>query len=622
MSRLDYLELKSKDKILVQTESQLRDMFDYLNPYDFFCFDSETYGLKARPVGYSIAPVNDLSKSFYVSLDHETLFDINVDKQLNIDLFKKFLRLKKRSFLGHHISYDVFTFEMYLNIKLYYEDVYGSTNLDDSLILGYLVDVNAPKKLKERIVYEGLVKEASTLSDLVESKNPGTIPAENVLEYACNDVIYPVLLYRKFIKILKKTPIWKLYLTQEKPFIETISKLTTIGVKIDRNQLTEIAKDCDIMIKKYQSLVFEEAGEPFSIDSPQQVSHILYRKLKLKPQKYTPTGSPAADKKALELLKKVYKNKPILGYLEKYSEFSTLKTNFTNKLPGFMDIYDRVHPSFNHTGTVTGRLSSSKPNAQQIPRKKTFRAAFIPAKGKVFLIADYGQIELRVLAHVSQDEVMCHAIRNGIDLHDSTAMHMFDWDIEYVNWVKDRGKEDKTDKLFLEWVAARFKAKTVNFKVVYGGGKDLNLGIDDKFIKRYKEVHWGVEKYKKAFIKVTREYGYAYTIAGRTAIDPNIYSEDWETRGAAERAMFSLHIQGSAADVIKMAMNNIYFDLKKNHEGANLILQVHDELVIECWQKDAEIIKPKMQKFMETPYGLSVPLEATPTIGYSWADKE
>lgn len=600
------------EKILVQDKETLIKMREYLESTgNFFSWDTETDGLKGDLAGFSICPANKPKKGYYVSVGHKTLFDTNVPKEVLIEVMKDFFESPDNFFIGHNISYDLITFMRYLGIKV------CRGNVEDTMILAYLVDENLPKGLKQRSEYEGVTEEVISLSSLSESKNPAIVPAEAVLDYAIQDVILPPKLYKKFWKKLEEQH-RRHYIEVEKPFIDLLSKMTAKGIKLDKRQIKDIEKDCEINLKKLKAQIYKIAGESFDISSAQQLSHILYTKLKLPAQKFTPKGAPSTDKVALDLLSKKVKH-PIIEPLLEFSRYSILKNNFTKKLINACDENSRVHASFNRTGTVTGRLSSSDPNLQQIPRLEVYRKAFIPTTGKAFLIADYGQLELRVLAHFSQDPVMCEAIRAGRDLHDATTCQIHGFD---PNTLEERKLDPEFAKMFKK---LRGLSKAVNFGIVYGMGERPDMGIDSVFINKWRTAHIGAYDYIERHRKFLRKYGYTETLAGRYRRVPDALEKNrnvpFALKAKAERAGFSAHIQGSASDIVQKALVDldIYLD---QFSDADILLQVHDEVVLEALPESCLIIKPEMQRIMENPYKLNVPLEATPEMGYSWADKK
>jgi len=406
-------------KELINTREKVLELLKELKQYSFFCFDTETDGLEGRVAGVSISYASN--KGWYIPIHHATFFDEHLISEVEFkELFKDFFEDPENTFLGWNVGYDHRVLRrMGINVPI--------QSLEDSQILGWLADETKSKALKERSKIEGVVKTTTLFKDIVgKSYQASAVSSIDMAPYAIQDVQLPLKLYNKFIPLVKERGLLKHYRTVEVPFIGVLSNMTYTGIRMDRSKMKNVSLHCLQVIKEETEKIFEIAGESFNCSSNKQKQYILFTKLKLPSYKLTGTGSPSVDKEVLEDLEKM--GYEIATHLLRYSQYKTLYDSFTKKLIRMLDYNDRLHGSFNQTGTITGRLSSSNPNLQQIPRDPEIRQAFIPDPGKVFVIADYSQLELRVLAHFSKDPVMLEAFHSGLDLHSVTAKSIFNLD--------------------------------------------------------------------------------------------------------------------------------------------------------------------------------------------------
>lgn len=403
---------------------------------------------------------------------------------------------------------------------------------------------------------------------------------------------------------------FKLYRDIEQPLAEVLASMEEIGFKIDTAGLSEYGEQLRAQAKKYESMIYDMAGEEFNIQSPKQLSEILFVKLGLPAKKKTKTGF-STDAATLEKLSLYY---PIVNLILEYRQVSKLITTYVDGLLKVADENERVHTSFKQTVTATGRLSSTDPNLQNIPirtpmgreLRKYFRAS---DSEHVLVDADYSQIELRLLAAVSGDENMIASFREGTDIHTRTAAQIFGTE-----------EKDVTSE-------QRKRAKAVNFGIMYGIG-DFSLAQDIKvsraeageYIKNYFATFPAVRQYLDRTIKEARDNGYVSTVFGRRRAIPELSSPKKAMQAFGERVAMNSPIQGAAADIIKIAMINTYRRLKKSGADAKLILQVHDELIIECLRKDADAISEILRSEMENAVSLAVPLTVDVGVGDTWHD--
>jgi DNA polymerase I len=403
---------------------------------------------------------------------------------------------------------------------------------------------------------------------------------------------------------------WKLYEEIELPLAGVLARMERAGIRIDTNELTRLSLLMETGIARLTSEIHATAGREFNISSPQQLGKILFEEMSLPaPVRY---GKGKTISTAVDVLEALAPEHEIVRKVLEYRQLTKLKGTYVDALPALMDpVTARIHTSFNQTGAATGRLSSSNPNLQNIPIKtelgREIRAAFIPREGWKLMVADYSQIELRLLAHMSQDPVLTDAFRQGEDIHTRTAAEVMGVPPMLVT------RE------------ARNNAKAVNFGIVYGisaFGLAANLGISRKeaeaYIKAYFERYAGVKRFIEETIARTRETGVARTLFGRERPIPDINSRNPNARGFAERTAVNSPIQGTAADLIKVAMVRI--DQALAGSESRLLLQVHDELVLEAPSGEIERVKQLVKREMEGVYELQVPLIVEVGVGDNWRD--
>ena len=439
------------------------------------------------------------------------------------------------------------------------------------------------------------------------------VDVKRVSDYCCEDSDVTLRLKKILEKEISNKDLESLFYEVEIPLIEVLATMEMKGVSIDKKYLANLSAEMDTKLSHLTKRIYDMAGEEFNINSPKQLSVVLFEKMKLPVIKRTKTGISTDE----EVLTKLAGSHNLPKTLLEYRELSKLKSTYVDSLPALInERTGKVHTSFNQTVTATGRLSSSGPNLQNIPIKteegRKIRRAFIPtAKAHVLMSADYSQIELRILAHLSGDRNLIKAFKEGLDIHAFTASLVFG--------VREK---DVTTEM-------RNMAKTVNFGIIYGMspyGLSQGLGIEvDKakeFIDSYFERYPDVREYLEGLIKDARQAGYVTTLLGRRRYIPEISSQDMRMRQFAERTAINTPIQGSAADIIKVAMIAIHDNLAKSKLDCAMVLQVHDELVFDLPEKELKeafrIIKDGMEKVIK----LKVPVEAHIEKGKNWLEME
>ena len=410
-------------------------------------------------------------------------------------------------------------------------------------------------------------------------------------------------------KELEEKGMTELYLKVEMPLVFTLYGMEREGILIKKDELDAYGQKLLAGIEKLEKEIYEEAGEEFNILSPKQLGVILFEKMGIKGGKKTKTGySTAAD-----VLEKLAGEYPIVNSILLYRQLTKLKSTYADALSGYADEGGRIHTVFNQTVTATGRLSSSDPNLQNIPVRmelgREIRKVFVPKEGFVFIDADYSQIELRVLAHLSGDEKLIEAYKSAQDIHALTASQVFNVPFDEVTELQRRN------------------AKAVNFGIIYGMssfGLSEDLGITRKeaagYMEQYFETYPAIKGYLDSLVEKAKESGYAETMFGRIRPLPEIKSSNFMQRSFGERVAMNAPIQGTAADIIKIAMNNVYKRLKDEQLKSRLILQVHDELLIEAAEDEADKVRNILKEEMEGAANLKVKLETDIGMGKSWQE--
>ena len=429
------------------------------------------------------------------------------------------------------------------------------------------------------------------------------------MEYACAAAEESVLLYDPLIEKVKEKNLYKLYREMEMPLSHVLFSMEKAGISVNRDGLFSYGQNLVEGISKLETEIYSEAGEQFNINSPKQLGEILFGKLNLPGGKKTKSGySTAAD-----VLEKLSADYPIVDKILEFRTLSKLKSTYADGLLNFIAEDGKIHTSFNQTVTATGRISSSDPNLQNIPIRtelgRLLRKVFYPEPGYVFIDADYSQIELRLMAHMSGDEDLIRAFREGKDIHRSTASRVFNKPYESVTDMDRR------------------RAKAVNFGIIYGISafglsKDVDMSVSEakKYIEGYFETYPKVKEYLDKTVATAKEKGYSETLYGRIRPIPELKESNFMTRQFGERVAMNAPIQGTAADIMKIAMIKIHNALNKAGLASRLIIQVHDEVLIETKIGEEEKVIEILKKEMEGAVELSVPLEIDIHKGETWFD--
>lgn len=441
------------------------------------------------------------------------------------------------------------------------------------------------------------------------------VALDKITDYAAEDADVTLQLKQVFVPLLKSKEVEKVFKEVENPLAKVLTEMEYEGVRIDVDFLREYSKELEREAMLAEDSVYKQAGVKFNLASPRQLGEVLFEKLKLDPKaKKTKTGQYATGEDVL--MKLAHQNKIVEDILV-FRELTKLKSTYVDSLPELINRKTgRVHTSYAQSVAVTGRLASNNPNLQNIPirteRGREIRKAFIPRdSNRILISADYSQIELRIVAGISGDPAMCEAFKKGVDIHTATAAKVYG--VEESAVTKEQ----------------RYKAKSVNFGIIYGQGAfglADNLGISrteaKEIIDNYKKQFNGIQRYMDDTINFARENGFVQTLMGRKRWLRDINSSNFTVRGFAERNAINSPIQGTAADMIKLAMVKIYNEFRKHKFESRMILQVHDELVFDAVQEEVEIIKPIILDCMRSalPLPNGVPVEAEVGSGINWLE--
>lgn len=588
----------------VDTTEALEKLIALLRTKDAFCFDTETTGLDpitAQLVGISFCNTPD--KAFYIPVP-----DNQAQAEKIVNKLKPLFEDPTIRKIGQNIKYDI------LMLKKYGVAVQGE--LFDTMVAHYLLQ----PELKHNMDYLAeiyLNYKTIAIEELIGPKgknqlNMRQVSNDKITVYAAEDADITFKLQEKLAQELDSNNLNTLFYQVEMPLIYVLANMEFCGVRIDGEALKTSSSILAQEMAKIEQTIYQLAGKEFNIGSPRQVGEILFDKLKLNERaRKTKSGQYSTSEETLESMKHKH---PIIEQILNYRGLKKLLSTYIDALPALVNPSShKIHTSFNQTVTATGRLSSSNPNLQNIPIRdaegKEIRKAFIPDEGCLFFSADYSQIELRIMAHLSNDAGMIEAFRSGHDIHAATAAAIYKLPIEEVT------------------VDMRRKAKTANFGIIYGisaFGLAERLGIDRKEAKKliddYFATYPDIKNYMDECIRVAQEKGYVETLFHRKRILSDINSRNSFVRGYAERNAINAPIQGSAADIIKVAMVNIQQRFEKEGIRSQMILQVHDELNFNVYPDEKERVQQIVVEEMENACPLQVPLKADYGWGQNWLE--
>lgn len=600
-SRLENLSYEYK---LIENETEAKELADFLLTNEIFSLDTETTSIEAldaKLVGLSFSTED--FRAWYVPVSRET------EKAKKIlEIFRPVYENPKILKVGQNLKYDLTVLANY--------DIHLSGPLFDTMLAHYLIQ----PELRHNMDYLAeiyLNYKTIHIEELIGpkgrgQKNMGDLEPKDIYKYACEDADVTLRLMKPLAEELRKNSLEEVFQNIEMPLMPVLARMERNGVVLDTETLKEVENDFTVRLQTLEKDIYELAGHEFTINSPRQVGEVLFGELKLSEKvKKTKSGQYSTSE---EVLRDLHSKHPIVQKILDYRGLKKLLSTYVEALPKLINpATGHIHTSFNQAVTATGRLSSSNPNLQNIPVRgedgREIRKAFIPEAGEIFFSADYSQIELRIMAHLSGDEHMIEAFNAGHDVHAATAARIFHKDI------KDISKDE------------RRKAKTANFGIIYGISAfglaermDVSRTEAKELIDSYFEMYPKIKDYISKAVDTAREKGYIETEFGRRRYLPDINSRNAVVRGYAERNAVNAPIQGTAADIIKIAMIRVQQRLDAEGCKARMMLQVHDELNFSVPADEFDKVKRIVIEEMQGAYKMSVPLEADCGEGKNWLE--
>jgi len=595
---------------IILEEDALKKLIAQIKKEKAVSLDTETDSpspTQANLVGISFS--TKANQAFYLPLRHDYPdAPSQIPKEKAFRLLQDILANPGIKKIGQNIKYD------YIVLKREGAPLQG---IDlDSMVLSYLIEPNWGKHNLNKLALTYLQVKTIHYAEVVgKGKNEVTInavPVERVTPYACQDADLALQLGSLLWSKVKENKLDSLYREFELPLIEVLADMEMWGVKIDTRVLKKLSEEIEHDLDRLQRKIYEISGEEFNINSSQQLGAVLFDKLHLPASRKTKKTKSYST--SMEILQELSRIHPIARHMMEYRQFSKLKSTYADALPLLLNPETgRIHTSYNQTVAATGRLSSSDPNLQNIPVRgelgKRFREAFIPDKGHLFLSADYSQIELRVLAHLSEDPALIETFLHDRDVHAETAARVF----------------GNASSLFKE--EQRRRAKIINFSMIYGASafslaKELETSNAEAqvFIDLYYEKYPKVHEFLEKIVAKAQEKGFSETLFGRKRQVPELRQTERYAQQAGRRIALNTPIQGTAADLMKKAMIDIWRELKKRKLKSRMILQVHDELVFEVPDEEKDEVEPLVKKKMEDVFSLKVPLKVHLEWGVNWAE--
>ena len=605
----------SENKLKVQgnyetlfTKEDLLNWAKKLDACKVFAIDTETDSLDtvtANIVGISLSTEEETG--CYIPINHK--YDgcpKQIDIKVIIEILGKSIEKNQHKAVGQNLKFDLPILSRHgIHLEKFYAD---------TMLMSYVLNSTATRhgmdKLAEFYLNYTTVKYKDVTGTASKQINFSAVSIDIASNYAAEDADITLRLFNRLNDLLKDKPIQEKLLTEiEYPLVHALSRIEMNGAKVDKNKLAAHSKELSNKIDGLSEQAFKIAGEEFNLDSPKQLLVILYEKLKLPILKKTPKGQPSTNEETLQRLAEEYE---IPKIILQYRTLAKLKSTYTDSLIRIENpVTKRIHTSYQQAVTSTGRLSSTEPNLQNIPIKtaegRRIREAFVPEKGNVLISADYSQIELRIMAHLSKDENLTYAFNNNLDVHSATAAEVFGVNLNDVSQDQRRS------------------AKAINFGLMYGMSAfgltrqlDIPRAEAQKYLDTYFERYTGVKRYMEETKAQAKEDMFVETIMGRRLYLNEINAANGLRRQAAERAAINAPLQGSAADIIKKAMIDINTFLYKEMPEVKMIMQVHDELIFEAPKKGSKEVLQIMKKMMEDAVKLDIPLIAEAAIGDNW----
>ena len=563
--------------------------------------------MNAGIVGFSLCPAP--GRAFYVPVGH--VGTIEAEKQIKLEtalsMLKPVLESEDINKTGQNIKYEMLVLRNHgVTLRGIYFDTMLAAHLLDASRVSYKLDELSRTELGHRMIsYDDVTGKGKS------KKNFSEVDIETATRYSCEDSDVTLILSRKFLETLKQEGLWDLYRENVLGLLPVLCDMEFTGVSVDTAILEEMSKEFEKDLSSIKAEIYEKTGGEFNINSTKQLSEVLFEKLRLPARKKTAKGAFSTDSEVLRDLSAIHE---VPRLILRHRFLSKLKSTYIDQLPRLINpATGRIHTSFNPAGTSTGRLSSSDPNLQNIPIKtedgKRIRKSFVAKDGCLILSADYSQIELRLLAHFSRDPTLLEALRGNKDVHVATACEIF-------NATEDQVTSEM-----------RNLAKTINFGIIYGisaFGLSKQLGttvsVSRNYINRYFDRYSEVKAYMQSSVEEARNRGYTETLVGRRRPIPELVSGNRVERSRGEREAINTPIQGSAADIINLAMIRIFTKLEEEGFRSKMILQVHDELLFEVHETELEELQTHIKNDMENAWELRVPLKVEMRAAENWAE--
>ncbi|PLV60271.1 DNA polymerase I [Thermotoga sp. KOL6] len=604
-----YEESEPKGYEIVKDSGMFENLVKKLKEAPSFALDLETSSLdpfNCEIVGISLS--FKVKTGYYIPLHHKNATNLDEKKVLNV--LKEILEDPSSKIVGQNLKFDY----KVLMVK----GIDPVPPHFDTMVAAHLLEPNEKKFNLEDLALKFLGYRMTSYQELMSFSSPlfgfsfADVPLEKAANYSCEDADIAYRLYKVFSVKLHEADLENVFYKIEMPLVNVLARMELNGVYVDTEYLKRLSEEYGKKLEKLTENIYKVAGEPFNINSPKQVSKILFEKLGIKPRgKTTKTGDYSTR---IEILEEIASEHEIIPLILEYRKIQKLKSTYIDTLPKLVNPKTgRIHASFHQTGTATGRLSSSDPNLQNLPTKseegKEIRKAIVPQNPDWWIIsADYSQIELRILAHLSGDENLIKAFEDKVDVHALTASRIYG--------VKP---EEVTEEM-------RRVGKMVNFSIIYGVtpyGLSVRLGVPvkeaEKMIVNYFVLYPKVREYIQRVVAEAKEKGYVRTLFGRKRDIPQLMARDKNTQSEGERIAINTPIQGTAADIIKLAMIEIDRELRKRNMRSKMIIQVHDELVFEVPHEEKDILVELVKEKMTNVVKLSVPLEVDVNIDKTWS---
>lgn len=563
--------------------------------------------MNARIVGFSLCTAP--GQAFYIPVGHTDIME--AEKQMDIDtalsMLKPVLESEDVKKIGQNIKYEMLVLRNHgVRLRGIYFDTMLAAHLLDASRTSYKLDELSKTELGHRMIsYDDVTGKGKSKKSFAE------VDVETATRYSCEDSDVALILSRKFLETLKQEELWDLYRENVLGLLPVLCDMEFAGVSVDTSILGKMSEEFQKDLSSIEAEIYEKTEREFNINSTKQLSEVLFEKLRLPARKKTAKGAFSTDSEVLRDLSTIHE---VPRLILRHRFLSKLKSTYIDQLPRLINpTTGRIHTSFNPAGTSTGRLSSSDPNLQNIPIKtedgKRIRKSFVARNGCVILSADYSQIELRLLAHFSGDSTLLEALRNDKDVHVATACEIFN------------AREDQITS------EMRNLAKTINFGIIYGisaFGLSKQLGttvsVSRNYINRYFDRYSEVKTYMQSSVEEARSRGYTETLVGRRRPIPELVSGNRVERSRGEREAINTPIQGSAADIINLAMIRIFRRLEEGGFSSKMILQVHDELLFEIHETELEELRTHIKNDMENAWELRVPLRVEMRAAENWAE--